>query len=99
MAKKRNKKQKVKVIYVDDGRTIFDMSGVERPNMFGSPSCGKDKATNKETKKKKTQTPVGLSRKERWAAIKAAYAAYLPVLFIIILAFLLTMVLMAILFR
>ena len=47
MTKQKNKKQKVKVIYVDDGRTIYDMSRVEKPSPFGSPSFGKDKDKNK----------------------------------------------------
>ena len=34
MSNKKKKKQKT--VYIDDGRTIADMSGVSRPSLFGS---------------------------------------------------------------
>lgn len=30
----KNKKKKVKVIYVDDGRTLYNMDGVKRQNVI-----------------------------------------------------------------
>jgi len=98
MKKQKNKKKKVKVIYVDDGRTIYDMSEVTRPNPFGSPSFGKDKHKDKNKDKKKAQS-TAMSKKEKWAAIKAAYATYLPILGIIIVGFFLAMGLFFLLFR
>lgn len=59
-------KKKNKRAFVDDGRTIYDMSGL---NPDG----------------KKDNEPVGLSRKERWAAIRAAFLVYGRV-FILVLA-------------
>lgn len=41
---RKDKKKKEKIIYVDDGRTIADMSGISRrgytpgPNQYGRPS-------------------------------------------------------------
>ena len=42
----------------------------------------------------KKDKKVGLTRKERWAAIKAAYYTYLPVLFAIIGCFTVAIILM-----
>ena len=40
----KKKKKKVKVVYVDDGRTVYDMSGVTRPSqvVFPEKKKGKD---------------------------------------------------------
>ena len=45
------KKKKKKVVYVDDGRTVFDMSGVSNPNAI-FPSNPK----SKDEKKKKSKS-------------------------------------------
>ena len=58
MCKRRTKKKKV--VYVDDGRTAYDMSNVG-------------------AKKAKDETNVSVTRKERRAIIKAAFAVYLPI--------------------
>ena len=34
----RNNKKKEKVVYVDDGRSLADMSGVSSPGLSGAPS-------------------------------------------------------------
>ena len=36
--KKKDKKKKEKIVYVDDGRTIADMSGTSRGGVFLPPS-------------------------------------------------------------
>ena len=73
--KKQPKKLK-RQPYIDDGHTIYDMSGL----------TGRDKAS-------KTQS-VGLSKKEKRAAIMAAFACYLPLLIIVLGSFVLVMLLM-----
>ena len=92
----KKRKKKVKVVYVDDGRTIYDMSGVTRPGQVIFPEK-KDKTKHDGKKDKKEQ--VGLTRAERWAAIKAAYAVYLPVLFGVLLCFSVAAILMFLLLR
>ncbi|MBE6547433.1 MAG: hypothetical protein E7667_00945 [Ruminococcaceae bacterium] len=50
---KKNKKKKAKTVYIDDGSTIADMSGVNgaRPRAFGShPKSNKDFEKNNQTK-------------------------------------------------
>lgn len=87
------KKKKKKVVYVDDGRTVFDMSGVSNPNaIFPSNPKSKDE-------KKKKNEQVGLTKKERWAAIKAAYLTYLPVLLTILAGFTITILLLALVMK
>ena len=71
---KPDKKPK-KQPYVDDGHTVYDMSGL----------TGKDKS-------KPTQH-VGLSKKEKIAAIAAAFECYLPMLLIVLGSFGLVMLL------
>ena len=82
--KAKKEKKKAKVVYVDDGRTIYDMSGVTRPGQVIFPE---KKEKNNEDKKSRKAEKVGLTRSERWAAIKAAYAVYLPVLLGVLLCF------------
>ncbi|HIW05335.1 MAG TPA: hypothetical protein H9690_04855 [Firmicutes bacterium] len=65
---KKNDKKKKKRAFVDDGRTIYDMSGL-------NPDGKKDKE------------PIGLSRKERWAAIKAAFWVYGRVFLLVLIGF------------
>lgn len=76
---KPDKKRK-KQPYIDDGHTVYDMSGL----------TGKDKSP--------TQF-VGLSNKEKIAAIIAAFECYLPLLFMVIGSFLLVMLLIKVWLR
>jgi len=80
----KSKKKKVKVIYVDDGRTLYDMDGVRRQNAIIP-----DKITNTrlEREKNKDKEEARLERKERHAAIRAGYAVYLPILFGVLVCF------------
>ena len=94
--KSKKEKKKAKVVYVDDGRTIYDMSGVTRPGQVVFPE---KKEKNGEDSKKNKEQRVGLSRKERWAVIKAAYAVYLPVLLGVLLCFSVAAILMFFLLR
>lgn len=81
--KNKEKKKKVKVIYVDDGRTLYDMDGVHRQNAFVP-----DKISESQRKKKKeAKEQAHLDRKERNAAIRAAFQVYLPPLACVLLAF------------
>lgn len=93
----KNNKKKTKIVYVDDGRTVYDMSGVTRPGQVVFPE--KKEKTGKESKKNKKNEKVGLSKKERWAVIKAAYAVYLPVLIGVVLCFFVAALLMYFLMR
>ena len=95
--KTKKEKKKVKVVYVDDGRTIYDMSGVTRPGQVVFPQ--KKEKNEQDSKKNKKEQRVGLTRKERWAVIKAAYAVYLPVLLGVLLCFSIAAVLMYFLLR
>lgn len=72
---KKNDKKKEKRAFVDDGRTIYDMSGL-------NPDGKKDKE------------PIGLSRKERWAAIRAAFWVYGRVFLLVLIGFAMAGVLM-----
>lgn len=84
------KKKKEKIVYKeDDGRTIYDMSLVTRPGEVVLPDKlnGKDTDKNKDKKKGNKSSGIELSKAERWALIKAAYATYLPILFIGLLGF------------
>lgn len=98
---KKQKKKKTKIVWVDDGRTIYDMSGVERPHAFGSPSFSKDdkKVKKEQSNQKQKQSGGDLSRKEKWAAIKAAYAVYLPILLMVLLGFTIAFMLLALLMK
>lgn len=81
---KNKDKKKVKVIYVDDGRTLYDMDGVRRQNAIIP-----DKITNSrlEKEKKKDAEQAHLGRKERRAAVRAGYAVYLPIVFGVLACF------------
>ena len=59
--------------FVDDGRTIYDMSGLD--DMHG---------TGKRADKKEG---VSLSKKERRALIRAAFARYTPIFFGVLVCF------------
>ncbi len=68
-------KKRKKQPYIDDGHTVYDMSGL----------TGEDK-------NRPTQF-VGLSNKEKIAAIAAAFECYLPMLLIVLGSFGLVMLL------
>ena len=72
--KKPNKKPK-RQPYIDDGHTIYDMSGL---------TGGRKSAPSQ---------PQGLNRKEKRAAIAAAFACYLPLLLTVLGSFALVMLL------
>ena len=62
----------------DDGRTIVDMSGVERPSMFGHmPQSGKKNPvfSAPEEKPERPWEQSGYSRSERRAAVRGALTA------------------------
>ena len=64
----------------DDGRTIVDMSGLERPSMFGHlPRSGENRAFKapEERKPHRPWEESAWSRSERGAAIRGALAASL----------------------
>lgn len=67
------RKNKDKKPYVDDGHTVYDMSGVEGP--FWSRKNTTD------------QDSVDVTKKERRAIIKAAFATYLPILLGVLVCF------------
>ncbi len=73
---KKQKKQKVK--YVDDGRTIADMSGV-RGSAFSSVS---------HNKKNKPKSSFGDKWNTYWGAVKMMFVPMLVVIGIIILLYL-----------
>ena len=71
---KKEKKKKKRTPYIDDGHTVYDMSGLRPSN---ESSVGK--------------SDVGLSKKEKWAAIRAAFALYFPILLLVFGCFLVAM--------
>lgn len=72
------KKKKKKVIYIDDGHTVYDMNGL---------------SGNEQDKKKNKEEKVHLSFKEKRAVIRAALERFLPVLFLVIACFTVTILL------
>ncbi len=81
---KNKKDKKRKAAYHDDGHTVYNMDNVVRQNPFGPDDIGND--SKKEN--------VGLSRKERFAAIRAAFQVYFPVLLGVLICFGLTALLL-----
>lgn len=67
MKKECKKKQKP---YVDDGHTVYDMSGLS--------------GTGDDTRRERN---VSLTRKEKRAAVAAAFSVYGPVLLVVLLCF------------
>ena len=65
--------EKNKTEFVDDGRTLYDMSGLDDMHNIG-------KRTGKED-------GVSLTRKERRALIKAAFARFAPIFFGVLVCF------------
>lgn len=94
------KKKKEKIVYIDDGRTIYDMSMITRPGEVVLPEKldGKNKNNEKDKNKSNKTSGVELTKGERWALIKAAYATYLPILFIGLLGFAIAVALFYLLF-
>lgn len=66
---KKAKKKKKKIVYVDDGHTVYDMDGVGG------------------AKHRKKDDDAALTRKEKRAAIKAAFLTYLPKFVMVLAAF------------
>ncbi len=76
--KKKNKKKKEKITYIDDGRTIADMSGT-RGGMLPPPR----------KKKEKVIPPTGETPWQTyWRSVKMMFLPMLVVLGIICVAFL-----------
>ncbi len=69
-------KKKKRKPYVDDGHTVYDMSGLTDPR-------------EREAQKSR----IGLTRRERWAVIRAAFMRFAPPMLITILGFFATMML------
>lgn len=67
------KREKRKTKFVDDGRTVFDMSGLDDMNGTGP--------------RKEKKERINLSRAERRAFIKAAFAHYAPIVFGVLACF------------
>lgn len=75
MSEKKKKKKKQKTIYIDDGRTIADMSGTGRIN----PILGGSR---------KRRSTIGEQWRTYWAAVKMMVIPMLVVMMIITAAFL-----------
>ena len=75
---KRNKSSE-KQKFVDDGRTIYDMSGIDDMHRTGPRHEKKER--------------INVTRSERRALIRAAFAHYAPIFFGVIVCFTLTAVL------
>ena len=65
--------EKRKTEFVDDGRTLYDMSGLDDMRRVGPRRDKKDE--------------IKLTRSERRALIKAAFARYAPIFFGVIVCF------------
>lgn len=68
--KNKEKPKKQKTVFVDDGRTVYDMSNLP-------PKTGA----------KKKDEGVEVTKKEKRAIIKAAYASYAPTILILLVCF------------
>lgn len=67
------KREKRKTEFVDDGRTVYDMSGLEDMHATGPRREKKER--------------IHLSRAEKRAFIRAAFARYAPVFFGVLACF------------
>ena len=75
MSKKdSNKKKKEKIVYIDDGSTIFDMSGLEQTKRFS-------------TNRQKTTTSRPVKQPSRWKAILQTYLDSVRMLLLPMLVF------------
>jgi hypothetical protein len=78
---KKNSKKKEKIKYIDDGRTIADMSGTSRSNpLLGNSSLSSPRGKSRASAKEAWQT--------YWAAVKTMFFPMLVVMMIITAAFL-----------
>ena len=71
-----NKKPKTKVVYKDDGETIYSMAALE--------GLTQEEAEKRAEERKKH---VKLTRKEKRAMISAGYQVFAPILLIFVVAF------------
>ena len=84
---KKNSKKKEKIKYVDDGRTIADMSGTSRSNLLlGNGSLSSPRGKRRASTKEVWQT--------YWAAVKTMVFPMLVVMMIITAAFLIVTLLL-----
>lgn len=84
---KKNSKKKEKIKYVDDGRTIADMSGTSRSNLLlGNGSLSSPRGKRRASTKEVWQT--------YWAAVKTMVFPMLVVMMIITAAFLIVALLL-----
>ena len=60
--KDNKKKKKEKVKYVDDGRTLYDMSGTSRPNAFIGGKNNPDRNKKRGTARQQFNTYVSTMR-------------------------------------
>ena len=60
--KDKKKKKKEKIKYIDDGRTIYDMSGTSRQNVFLGGKSGDNKKKNRGTAREQMDTFVTTMR-------------------------------------
>ena len=74
--KKRNSRSEEKNEFVDDGRTVYDMSGLDDMHRTGQ--------------RREKKENINLTRKEKRALIKAAFAHYAPIFFGVLVCFTLT---------
>lgn len=78
---KNNRKKKEKIKYIDDGRTIADMSGTSRSNpLLGNSSLSSPRGKRRASAKEAWRT--------YWAAVKTMFLPMLVVMMIITAAFL-----------
>ena len=73
--KKEKKAKKPKVKYIDDGRTIADMSGLD--GGFSSPFGKKKKAEEKPAKENPYNEPIMTKKETMWYVFGALKAALL----------------------
>ena len=79
---KKNSKKKEKIRYIDDGRTIADMSGTSRANpLLGNSSISSPRGKRRASTREVWQT--------YWVAVKTMFFPMLVVMMIITVAFLL----------
>lgn len=83
------RKDKPKVVYKpDEGQTIYSMAALE-----GKTPEDLDK------REEERKNRVNVTRKERWAMIRAAFQVYGPILLIIVVGFSLAAVILYLLLR
>ena len=73
MKKENSRSSKRKTKFVDDGRTLYDMSGLDDMHGTGARRVNKER--------------VNVTRAERRALIKAALAHYTPIFFGVLACF------------